>query len=137
MISIKVRGWNGSMKRKINKSFYLLWSFWNTFSHLWPYLYFIKHLFSIFLSLIFSHSFSQTTKIHFLCFFLLFSDKSVSFEKSVSFSDDIQGVPKSHSPQHLGKSMSLKITSVWFYFCYCLIFYNYSIQQHFIWLILS
>ncbi|XP_059608742.1 uncharacterized protein LOC132256385 isoform X4 [Phlebotomus argentipes] len=26
--------------------------------------------------------------------------KSVSFEKSVSFSDDIQGVPKSHSPQH-------------------------------------
>ncbi|GAB0099544.1 Coiled-coil domain-containing protein CG32809 [Sergentomyia squamirostris] len=27
-------------------------------------------------------------------------DKSVSFEKSVSFSDDIQGVPKSHSPQH-------------------------------------
>uniref|UniRef100_A0A8W7PNJ4 Actin interacting protein 3-like C-terminal domain-containing protein n=1 Tax=Anopheles coluzzii TaxID=1518534 RepID=A0A8W7PNJ4_ANOCL len=28
------------------------------------------------------------------------NDKSVSFEKSVSFSDDIQGVPKSHSPQH-------------------------------------
>ncbi|XP_031635781.1 uncharacterized protein LOC116348799 isoform X4 [Contarinia nasturtii] len=27
--------------------------------------------------------------------------KSVSFEKSVSFSDDIQGLPKSHSPQHL------------------------------------
>ncbi|XP_055326242.1 uncharacterized protein LOC129579985 isoform X8 [Sitodiplosis mosellana] len=26
--------------------------------------------------------------------------KSVSFEKSVSFSDDIQGLPKSHSPQH-------------------------------------
>ncbi|XP_075155880.1 coiled-coil domain-containing protein CG32809 isoform X1 [Haematobia irritans] len=26
--------------------------------------------------------------------------KSVSFEKSVSFSDDIQGIPKSHSPQH-------------------------------------
>ncbi|XP_037039089.1 uncharacterized protein LOC119076436 isoform X4 [Bradysia coprophila] len=26
--------------------------------------------------------------------------KSVSFEKSVSFSDDIQGVPKSHIPQH-------------------------------------
>lgn len=41
-----------------------------------------------------------------------FSDKSVSFEKSVSFSDDIQGLPKSHSPQHPGKSMSLKITAV-------------------------
>ncbi|XP_030569488.1 coiled-coil domain-containing protein CG32809 isoform X3 [Drosophila novamexicana] len=26
--------------------------------------------------------------------------KSVSFEKSVSFSDDIQGIPKSHSPLH-------------------------------------
>ena len=48
---------------------------------------------------------------YFISFFL-FSDKSVSFEKSVSFSDDIQGVPKTHSPQHLGKSMSLKITSV-------------------------
>ncbi|XP_055915685.1 uncharacterized protein LOC129948589 isoform X3 [Eupeodes corollae] len=30
--------------------------------------------------------------------------KSVSFEKSVSFSDDIQGVPKSHSPQHAADS---------------------------------
>lgn len=41
------------------------------------------------------------------------ADKSVSFEKSVSFSDDIQGVPKSHSPQHAGKSIkSLKITAV-------------------------
>ncbi|KAL7038533.1 hypothetical protein ACKWTF_009600 [Chironomus riparius] len=40
------------------------------------------------------------------------NDKSVSFEKSVSFSDDIQGVPKAHSPQHMGKSLSLKITSV-------------------------
>ncbi|XP_049541962.1 coiled-coil domain-containing protein AGAP005037 isoform X2 [Anopheles darlingi] len=30
--------------------------------------------------------------------------KSVSFEKSVSFSDDIQGVPKSHSPQHSADS---------------------------------
>ncbi|KAL7038529.1 hypothetical protein ACKWTF_009600 [Chironomus riparius] len=29
------------------------------------------------------------------------NDKSVSFEKSVSFSDDIQGVPKAHSPQHM------------------------------------
>lgn len=43
---------------------------------------------------------------------LLISDKSVSFEKSVSFSDDIQGVPKTHSPQHMGNSMSLKITAV-------------------------
>lgn len=41
-----------------------------------------------------------------------FADKSVSFEKSVSFSDDIQGVPKPHIPQHPGKSMSLKITAV-------------------------
>ncbi|KAG5682507.1 hypothetical protein PVAND_011856 [Polypedilum vanderplanki] len=41
------------------------------------------------------------------------NDKSVSFEKSVSFSDDIQGVAKAHhSPQHMGKSLSLKITSV-------------------------
>ncbi|XP_055389189.1 uncharacterized protein LOC129618456 isoform X4 [Condylostylus longicornis] len=32
------------------------------------------------------------------------SHKSVSFEKSVSFSDDIQGVPKSHSPQHAADS---------------------------------
>ncbi|XP_058053605.1 coiled-coil domain-containing protein AGAP005037 [Anopheles bellator] len=30
--------------------------------------------------------------------------KSVSFEKSVSFSDDIQGVQKSHSPQHSADS---------------------------------
>ncbi|XP_070499918.1 myb-like protein P isoform X5 [Chironomus tepperi] len=30
--------------------------------------------------------------------------KSVSFEKSVSFSDDIQGVPKAHSPQHMADS---------------------------------
>lgn len=45
-------------------------------------------------------------------FFFLVADKSVSFEKSVSFSDDIQGLPKSHSPQHPGKSMSLKITAV-------------------------
>lgn len=44
--------------------------------------------------------------------FFCLSDKSVSFEKSVSFSDDIQGVPKSHVPQHPGKSMSLKITAV-------------------------
>lgn len=42
----------------------------------------------------------------------LISDKSVSFEKSVSFSDDIQGVQKSHTPQHPGKSFSLKITAV-------------------------
>lgn len=42
----------------------------------------------------------------------IISDKSVSFEKSVSFSDDIQGLPKAHSPQNPGKSMSLKITAV-------------------------
>lgn len=59
----------------------------------------------------------QFSLIFFSSFFLfynfsLLSDKSVSFEKSVSFSDDIQGVPKTHSPQHLGKSMSLKITPV-------------------------
>lgn len=46
-------------------------------------------------------------------FFILFPDKSVSFEKSVSFSDDIQGLPKTHSPHNPGKSMSLKITAVW------------------------
>jgi hypothetical protein len=54
-----------------------------------------------------------------------FSDKSVSFEKSVSFSDDIQGVPKAHSPQHMGKSissMSLKITSVWNFLLNLLLF---------------
>ncbi|XP_069965588.1 coiled-coil domain-containing protein CG32809 isoform X3 [Bactrocera oleae] len=34
--------------------------------------------------------------------------KSVSFEKSVSFSDDIQGIPKSHSPQHAAERDRLK-----------------------------
>ncbi|CAO1382613.1 unnamed protein product [Diamesa hyperborea] len=34
--------------------------------------------------------------------------KSVSFEKSVSFSDDIQGVPKSHSPQHMADTKPTK-----------------------------
>lgn len=63
-------------------------------------------------------------KSYFFLLSFLISDKSVSFEKSVSFSDDIQGVPKAHSPQHMGKSLSLKITSVWFMartfllFCY-------------------
>lgn len=39
---------------------------------------------------------------------MYFPDKSVSFEKSVSFSDDIhQGAPKSHIPQHPGKLFSL------------------------------
>lgn len=56
---------------------------------------------------------SHTTRLFFLSFVSsLISDKSVSFEKSVSFSDDIQGVSKAHSPQHMGKSLSLKITSV-------------------------
>lgn len=43
-----------------------------------------------------------------------FPDKSVSFEKSVSFSDEIEGVSKTHSPQQMGtiKSMSLKISTV-------------------------
>ncbi|XP_055631594.1 coiled-coil domain-containing protein AGAP005037 isoform X2 [Toxorhynchites rutilus septentrionalis] len=36
------------------------------------------------------------------------SDKSVSFEKSVSFSDDIQGTPKSYTPNHLGDSKPSK-----------------------------
>ncbi|XP_055591028.1 coiled-coil domain-containing protein AGAP005037 isoform X2 [Uranotaenia lowii] len=36
------------------------------------------------------------------------SDKSVSFEKSVSFSDDIQGTPKSYSPHHLADSKPSK-----------------------------
>ncbi|XP_030245827.1 coiled-coil domain-containing protein CG32809 isoform X3 [Drosophila navojoa] len=46
--------------------------------------------------------------------------KSVSFEKSVSFSDDIQGIPKSHSPLHAVKSRrcgqfmrSLTLISFW------------------------
>ncbi|KAM7350773.1 coiled-coil domain-containing protein CG32809 isoform 2-T6 [Cochliomyia hominivorax] len=34
--------------------------------------------------------------------------KSVSFEKSVSFSDDIQGIPKSHSPQHAADTKPTK-----------------------------
>ncbi|XP_054088475.1 coiled-coil domain-containing protein CG32809 isoform X2 [Zeugodacus cucurbitae] len=34
--------------------------------------------------------------------------KSVSFEKSVSFSDDIQGIPKSHSPQHAADNKPTK-----------------------------
>lgn len=58
---------------------------------------------------------NQTKKKQTLIIFPVhIADKSVSFEKSVSFSDDIQGLPKSHSPQNHGKSMSLRITSVWF-----------------------
>ncbi|XP_032289229.1 coiled-coil domain-containing protein CG32809 isoform X1 [Drosophila virilis] len=34
--------------------------------------------------------------------------KSVSFEKSVSFSDDIQGIPKSHSPIHAADTKPTK-----------------------------
>ncbi|XP_044572911.1 coiled-coil domain-containing protein CG32809 isoform X5 [Drosophila ananassae] len=34
--------------------------------------------------------------------------KSVSFEKSVSFSDDIQGIPKSHSPLHAADTKPTK-----------------------------
>ncbi|XP_037880138.1 coiled-coil domain-containing protein CG32809 isoform X2 [Glossina fuscipes] len=34
--------------------------------------------------------------------------KSVSFEKSVSFSDDIQGIPKAHSPQHAADTKPTK-----------------------------
>nr|XP_029728946.1 coiled-coil domain-containing protein AGAP005037 isoform X3 [Aedes albopictus] len=36
------------------------------------------------------------------------SDKSVSFEKSVSFSDDVQGTPKPYSPHHLADSKPSK-----------------------------
>ncbi|XP_062138227.1 coiled-coil domain-containing protein CG32809 isoform X2 [Drosophila sulfurigaster albostrigata] len=34
--------------------------------------------------------------------------KSVSFEKSVSFSDDIQGIPKSHNPLHAAETKPTK-----------------------------
>lgn len=67
------------------------------------------------------HSFQECCLIqfrwnYFRYYFQSLSDKSVSFEKSVSFSDDIQGVPKSHSPQHpAGKSLSCKITAVWWF----------------------
>ncbi|XP_021699858.1 coiled-coil domain-containing protein AGAP005037 isoform X4 [Aedes aegypti] len=36
------------------------------------------------------------------------SDKSVSFEKSVSFSDDVQGTPKPYSPHHLADTKPSK-----------------------------
>ncbi|XP_062544828.1 coiled-coil domain-containing protein AGAP005037 isoform X2 [Armigeres subalbatus] len=36
------------------------------------------------------------------------SDKSVSFEKSVSFSDDVQGTPKPYNPHHLADSKPTK-----------------------------
>lgn len=50
--------------------------------------------------------------------FVYFLDKSVSFEKSVSFSDEPPDMnsPKQHSPQHAGKNLMFVLGLVPFRF---------------------
>lgn len=92
------------------------WIFF-VFSYFWEFAFELEHTFN-FISMKMNLTASTAWTGHQLACELiprvtLFSDKSVSFEKSVSFSDEIQGVKPHHSPQHMGKSMSHTITPVW------------------------